>query len=75
MTLWVRQLIDHKASSNIDELSMNHTLNDTVCTSGADTDKEVLSSKVDALELKVKELEDQIHQAEINAANFSSGKH
>ena len=47
---------------------MNHTLDDTVCTSGADTDKEVLSSKVDALELKVKELEDKIHQAEINAA-------
>ena len=57
---------DHKASGNTDE--MNHTLDYTVCTSGTDTDKEVLSSKVDVLELKVKELEDKIHQAETNAA-------
>ena len=50
---------DHKASGNTDE--MNHTLDYTVCTSGTDTDKEVLSSKaeVDVLELKVKELEDK----------------
>lgn len=59
---------DHKISSNTDELSLDHTLDDTACTSGADTDKEVLSSKVHALELKVKELEDKIHQAETNAA-------
>ena len=41
---------------------MDHTLDDTACTSGAN-----ISSKVHALELKVKELEDKIHQAETNA--------
>ena len=46
---------------------MDHTLDDTACTGGANIDKKVLSSKVHALELKVKELEDKIHQAETNA--------
>ena len=59
---------DHKVFSSTDELSTDHTLDDTARTIGANTNKEVLSSKVHALELKVKELEDKIYQAETNAA-------
>ena len=55
--------------SNIDELIPDHRFDNTVDDASTDaTDTNILSSKVHALELKVKELENKLHQSESNAA-------
>ena len=62
-------LIDDEVSSNIDELIPDHRFDNTVDDASTDaTDTNILSSKVHALELKVKELENKLHQSESNAA-------
>ena len=56
----LRPLIDDDISGNIDELTPDYRFDNAVDASTDTTNTEILSNKVHALELKVKELEDKL---------------
>ena len=65
----LRPLIVDDTSGNIDELTPDYKFDNAVDDASTDTtNTEILSNKVHALELKVKELEDKLQQSESNAA-------